>query len=603
MDRKHKTHISTLRFLGRLVALCIIVCLVAVSSANAAEAGRAKRVLMLFSGSKFAPGSALVEKSAEDVLQKGAHAVEFYAEHLDASRFPEESHYQLFREYLRAKYAQNPPDVIVAFLIVKFELAGRFPAELFPGIPMVFAALTEEAVPAAGFGDQVTGVVQRIDFPGALELILKLQPDTERIVVIGGMAALDRRYLGLTEEAARSLAGRVQFDYWTTRAVAEMRQAVASLPPRTVIFFTTVFRDATGKTFLPAPVASMLAVSSSVPVYVVADSLIGGGTVGGLVAHLEALGRRLGELAQQVLGGTAPAALPIEVRKDGVPMFDWRALKRWGISESRLPPDSILRFRELTIWQNYRWHIIAVALFCLAQSVLISGLLIQGRRRRLAEREAKSLAGRLITAHEDERRRLARDLHDDLTQRLARLAIDAGKIERSAPVSNHVDFGHSMREELVRLSEDVHALSYRLHPSLLDDLGLVEALNAECDGFSRRESIPVEFKPRDVPRDVRPDTALCLFRVAQESLRNVARHAGASTVEVSLRKVDGGLEIAVRDNGTGFDPAQDRDRHSLGLASMKERVHLLGGELDVDSAPGSGTTVIAWVRLNGEGKS
>ena len=603
MDRTGKNHISNTRFLGRLVALCIIVCLVAISSANAAEAGRAKRVLMLFSGSQFAPGSALVEKSVQQVLQQGLPTVEFYAEHLDANRFPEERHYRLFREYLQEKYAQNPPEVIVAFLITKFELAGRLPAELFPGIPVVVGALTEEEVPREGFGNHVTGVVQRIDFAGALELILKLQPETERIVVIGGTAPLDRRYLSRTEEAARSIAGRVQFEYWTTYSVAEMREAVASLPPGTVIFFTTVFRDATGKTFLPAPVASMLAVSSSVPVYVVADSLIGGGTVGGLVAHLEALGRRLGERAQQVLGGTAPASLPIEVRKDGVPMFDWRALKRWGISESRLPPDSILRFRELTIWQNYRWQIIAVGVFCLAQSALISGLLIQRRRRRLAEREAASLAGRLITAHEDERRRLARELHDDLTQRLARLAIDAAKIEQSPPGSNHGEPGRSMREELVHLSEDVHALSYRLHPSLLDDLGLVEALNAECDGFSRRESIPVEFKPRDVPRDVRPETALCLFRVAQESLRNVARHAGASAVEVSLRKVDGGIEMAVRDNGAGFDSAEDRGRHSLGLASMRERVHLLGGELDIDSAPGRGTTVVAWVALNGEEKS
>jgi signal transduction histidine kinase len=603
MDRTSKSYISNTRFLGRLVALCTIVCLVAVSSANAAEAGRAKRVLMLFSGSQFAPGSALVEKSVQQVLQQGSQTVEFYAEHLDANRFPEERHYRLFREYLQEKYAQNPPDVIVAFLITKFELAGRLPAELFPGIPVVVGALTEEEVPREGFGNHVTGVVQRIDFAGALELILKLQPDTERIIVIGGIAPLDRRYLTRTKEAARLLAGRVQFDYWTTYSVAQMQEAVAVLPPRTVVFFTTVFRDSTGKSFLPAPVASTLAVASNVPLYVVADSLIGGGAVGGLVAHLDALGRRLGELAQQVLGGADPASLPIQVRKDGVPMFDWRVLERWGISESRLPPDSVVRFRELTIWQNYRWHVMAVAVVCLAQSALIGGLLIQRRHRRLAEREAVTLVGRLITAHEDERRRLARDLHDDLTQRLARLAIDAGKIERSAPVANHDETGQSMREELVRLSEDVHALSYRLHPSLLDDLGLVEALNAECDGFSRRESIPVEFKPRDVPRDVRPDTALCLFRVAQESLRNVARHAGASAVEVSLRKVDGGLEMAVRDNGTGFDPAQDRGRPSLGLASMKERVYLLGGELDIDSAPGSGTTVIAWVRLNGEGKS
>ena len=144
MDRTGKSHISSTHFLGRLVALCIIVCLVAISSANAAEAGPAKRVLMLFSGSQFAPGSALVEQSVQQVLQKGPQIVEFYAEHLDASRFPEEHHYRLFREYLQEKYAQNPPDVIVAFLIVKFELAGRLPAELFPGIPVVLGALTEE---------------------------------------------------------------------------------------------------------------------------------------------------------------------------------------------------------------------------------------------------------------------------------------------------------------------------------------------------------------------------------------------------------------------------------------------------------------------------
>jgi PAS domain S-box-containing protein len=344
---------------------------------------------MLFSGSQFAPGSALVEQSVQQVFQKGPQTVELYAEHLDANRFPEEHHYRLFREYLQAKYAQNPPDVIVTFLIVKFELAGRLPAELFPGIPVVLGALTEEAVPAEGFGDQVTGVIQRMDFPGALELILKLQPETERIVVIGGTAQLDRRYLGRTEEAARSLAGRVQFDYWTMRSVAEMRQAVASLPPRTVIFFTTVFRDATGKSFLPAAVASTLAASSSVPIYVVADSLIGGGTVGGFVAHLEALGRRLGELAQQVLGGTAPASLPLEVRTDGVPMFDWRELKRWGISESRLPPGSVVRFRLPSMWEEYRWTITGALVIIAVQAVLISGLLLQRARRRRAESELR----------------------------------------------------------------------------------------------------------------------------------------------------------------------------------------------------------------------
>ena len=207
MDRTGKTHISTLRFLGQRAALCAIVFLVAVCSAHAAESGQAKRVLMLFSGSQFAPGSVLVEKSVQQVLQQGSPTVEFYAEHLDASRFPEERHYRLFREYLQEKYAQNPPDVIVAFLITKFELAGRLPAELFPGIPVVLGALTEDEVPDEGFGNRVTGVVQRIDFQGALELILKLQPDTERIVVIGGTAPLDRRYLSRTRKPPARLPG------------------------------------------------------------------------------------------------------------------------------------------------------------------------------------------------------------------------------------------------------------------------------------------------------------------------------------------------------------------------------------------------------------
>jgi signal transduction histidine kinase len=149
----------------------------------------------------------------------------------------------------------------------------------------------------------------------------------------------------------------------------------------------------------------------------------------------------------------------------------------------------------------------------------------------------------------------------------------------------------------VKLSEDVHALSYRLHPSVIDDLGLVEALKAECDRVARAGSVSVDVDAREIPPKLPQDTALCLFRIAQEALRNVVRHAGASAVEVSIAPMDGGLQLAVSDNGAGFDSARDAGRHSLGHASMRERVHLLGGEVDIESTPGHGTTVIAWVPL------
>jgi signal transduction histidine kinase len=188
-----------------------------------------------------------------------------------------------------------------------------------------------------------------------------------------------------------------------------------------------------------------------------------------------------------------------------------------------------------------------------------------------------------------------------VTQRLALLAIDAGREERSLSGLAGSTAMRMMREGLVRLSEDVHALSYRLHPSILEDLGLTEALKSECERFSRRYSSQLETNAYDIPERLPHDVALCLFRIAQEGLRNIARHARAKRVEVQLRRLGDGLQLIVRDDGSGFDPAGDRNRKSLGHASMRQRVFLLGGKVDIDSSPGYGTTIRAWVPLKEEG--
>ncbi|MDM0085472.1 PAS domain S-box protein [Variovorax sp. J31P179] len=209
-----------------------------------------------------------------------------------------------------------------------------------------------------------------------------------------------------------------------------------------------------------------------------------------------------------------------------------------------------------------------------------------------SNREIQHLAGQLLTAHEDERKRLARELHDDLTQRLARLAIDAGRMEGAADAPEGL---RPLREELVRLSEDVHALSYRLHPSVLDDLGLVEALRAECDRVAQSGQLRVNVQAEAVPAAFPVQASLCLYRVVQEALSNAVRHGRGSAVNVLLSPRAGGLQVEVRDNGSGFDPERSRDHASLGLASMRERVRLLQGEFNIDSAPGRGTTIVAWV--------
>jgi signal transduction histidine kinase len=139
----------------------------------------------------------------------------------------------------------------------------------------------------------------------------------------------------------------------------------------------------------------------------------------------------------------------------------------------------------------------------------------------------------------------------------------------------------------------VHALSYALHPAILEDLGLVDALKAECARFSAVEGISTSFTCADDVDELTRALALCLYRVAQEALRNVARHSSASSVEVALRALSGELELAVRDNGVGFDPTRKQARPSLGLAGMRQRLLLVDGELLIDSALGGGTRIVA----------
>ena len=225
----------------------------------------------------------------------------------------------------------------------------------------------------------------------------------------------------------------------------------------------------------------------------------------------------------------------------------------------------------------------------------LTGVSIDVSARIDAQEALRDLSQRLIGAHEGERALLARELHDDVSQRLAVLAIDVGRAELAAPDAAQAQAMQEVRAGLVRLSEDIHSLAYQLHPSVLEELGLVEALRAECERRGRQGQLDLSVDLESLTAVIGKDAALCLFRVAQEALNNVARHAGVHTATVTLRQMDGGLLLAVSDDGTGFDPVSPDKGMHLGLASMRERVRLVHGTLDIESAPGRGTTILAWV--------
>ncbi|MCJ7676139.1 MAG: PAS domain-containing protein [Anaerolineales bacterium] len=262
----------------------------------------------------------------------------------------------------------------------------------------------------------------------------------------------------------------------------------------------------------------------------------------------------------------------------------------------------IIDYRYLHPTHGEKWlhHVARVARRdATGRAVVTFGVLRDITERKRAEETLRDLSRRLIRAHEEERALLARELHDDLTQRVAVLAIEVGRAELAAPEGSQAQAMGSVREGLVRLSEDIHSLAYQLHPSVLEELGLAEALRAECERLGRQGRLDLSVELDPLPAFVGRDAALCLFRVAQEALNNVTRHAGARAASVALRQMNGGLLLAVRDDGVGFDPASPQMRRSLGLASMRERVLLVNGTLDIESAPGRGTEIVAWVPVEG----
>jgi hypothetical protein len=195
-----------------------------------AGAGRPKRILLIFNEGKDVPGNIVLEQAVRAEMQKaGTSRMEFLSEFLDASHFSDREHFRMFQDYLGKKYARQDLDLVIAFPSRDYRLAGDLPDALFPNVPVVFVAVNEMEVPQAISQLGVTGIVQRFDLRGTLGLILRLQPDTRRVVVIGGVSDVDRATLGRIAEASQALEG-VEFEFWTNRPVAELPAAVKALP-------------------------------------------------------------------------------------------------------------------------------------------------------------------------------------------------------------------------------------------------------------------------------------------------------------------------------------------------------------------------------------
>jgi len=243
------------------------------------------------------------------------------------------------------------------------------------------------------------------------------------------------------------------------------------------------------------------------------------------------------------------------------------------------------------------------------EGLLIFSEDISARKRmetslRNSEQDLRALAGSLLTAQEDERRRIARDLHDDVTQRLAFLSIEIGKLAAGAglPREQTRQRLHGFQGQILQISQEVRRLSHGLHPSVIEDFGLSTALEEFCEEFGKAEGLQVTFDGPIDDTGLSADGASCLYRIAQESMRNAAKHARATELRVRLAADGAGVQLVVTDNGTGFSAEGNGRVSGLGLVSMKERIRMVNGSLSITSRPGHGTEILASVPFSGVGR-
>jgi PAS domain S-box-containing protein len=375
-------------------------------------AAETKRVLMLFSSESLLPASNALGTSLQTSLEaEDPYRVEIFTEFLDADRFPGPVHEASVESLLREKYGSIPIDLAIAIGPQALNFLTQRRASLFPGIPLIFAGVTEVSL-RQGVPPNSTGIVSRFDPVQTLELALRLQPDARQLVVVTGAAPFDKRWDAVAREKLRPYADRLEMTHLSGLPLSRLLHELAQLLPGTIVIYLTIFQDGSGERFIPRDLTAALSAAASAPLYGVYDTFLGRGIVGGYIESFEAIGSEAARLALRILAGEPPESLPPGAVETQAFMVDWRQLRRWGLDEANLPPGTIVRFEEPSLWQRYRRQIVAVIAILMLQSALIFALLVQRRRRRFAEESLRESEERYRDVVETQTELICRYLPD-----------------------------------------------------------------------------------------------------------------------------------------------------------------------------------------------
>lgn len=542
-----------------------------------------------------APGTnAIIQQLSASLQRNSSYQFEIYLENLETTLFPDAPAQQQLREWYGRKYRNHKVDAIVAVGPEPLRFLAASGAEFFNNTPVVFCCSFEDQASTLALGNNFTGVWIRIDVPKTIDAALKLLPSTRRIVVVGGSSPYDKE---VEQEVAKELdpyARGLEIDYLTGLSMDKAIEQVSKLPSSSIILFTSFWQDGVGRRYNNANVAlPMIAEASSVPVFGMSDTYMGRGAIGGYSVQFSELGALAASVVLQILNGRKPNDIPASTAPSKY-MFDWQTLRKWQLNEGDLPKNSVVLNRQPSFFEQYKGRVIgSISLIC-SLALFTAYLMWHIRRRKRAELELRELTSRLINAQEEERLRIARDIHDDINQRLAMVAVGLETVSQRVDSNEVRSKLNDLWESASQLGIDLHNLSHDLHSSTLENLGLVAGISTFCSEFSEITGINVVFNKPEVP--VFPaQISICLFRIVQEGLQNVRKHSGSPCAEINLEFANDLIVLSVRDEGRGFESGHNS---GLGIRSMKERLRSIGGTLKVRSKANAGTVVEVRVPYN-----
>ncbi len=319
--------------------------------------------------------------------------VSIYEEYLDFNRFavPDK---EILKLYFGQKYRDKPIGLVVAFGPLALDYAVDIRNALWPNTPVVFGEVAEDAISRSSLPAAVTGTTINITLGELVVAARAMVPDLKRIALVGDKLDNLPAYRHFKEEipiVTRDLA----FNDLTGLAMADLRQRVSALPDHTVIIYTTINLDGAGVSYVPAEALSLVAEVANRPIAISTETFLGRGAVGGFLVTPGSVGQDAARLASRILDGEDVSTIAATANSVNKPIFDWRQLQRWGISELALPPGSEVRFREPTAWERYHWQITLTVAALLIQAALIVGLVREHRRRRHAEIAARNTISEL----------------------------------------------------------------------------------------------------------------------------------------------------------------------------------------------------------------